>query len=244
MTVACFNLAQAGAEIEVSIHAGILVPHLPGEEDRCAVYGDRIVNLPGITASHGDGDRDMPAAAMREYPSITFGESRHRQPEAAQAVISVRIGTGQIDDEFRSGDVEGGIEAFFKSQEIGVIRAAIGQFNIEIALLLLKRKIARAVDRESKNTFVTGQNTGRAITLMDVTIDNQYPACPAFSLHGAGGHGGIIENAEAFTTRFAETPSFSAARQAQMVAPAERRERSTMPSLHGKPIDFCAFSGS
>jgi len=64
VTVACFNLAQAGAEIEVSIHAGILVPHLPGEEDRCAVYGDRIVNLPGVAAGHGDGERYLQDAAM------------------------------------------------------------------------------------------------------------------------------------------------------------------------------------
>ena len=164
------------------------------------MYGDRIVNLPGVAAGHGDGERYLPDAAMLEYPAITFGESGHRHPEAAEAIILVRIGAGQIDDEFRVGDVEGGIQAFFKSQEIGVIRAAIGQFNIEIALLLLKRKIARAVDRESKNAFVTGQNAGGAIALMDITINDQYPVCPAFSLHGACGNGGIIEYTKAFAT--------------------------------------------
>jgi hypothetical protein len=197
--VACFNQAQAGAEIEFSIHVGILAPHLPGEEDRRAVYGNRIVNLPGITAGHGDGDRDLPAAAMRENPAIPFDEASHRQPEAAQAVILVRIGAGQVNDEFRAGDVEGGIEAFLKPQEIGVVGTAIGQFNIEIALFLLEWKIARAVDRERENAFVTGQNAGSAIALMDVTIHNQYPACLAFSLHGAGSNGGIIENAKSFT---------------------------------------------
>jgi hypothetical protein len=38
----------------------------------------------------------------------------------------------------------------------------------------------------------------------------------------------------------ADTPSARAARQAAMVAPAERRERSTMASLQGKPISLMA----
>lgn len=164
------------------------------------MYGNRIVNLPGIAAGHGDGDGDLPAAAMCEYPAIPFDEAGHRQPEAAEAIILVRIGTSQIDDEFWAGDIEGGIEAFLKPQKVGVIGTAIGQFNIEIALFLFERKIARAVDRESENALVTGKNTGRAIALMDITINNQYPACPAFRLHGTSGNRGIIENAEAFTT--------------------------------------------
>jgi hypothetical protein len=173
---------------------------LPGEEDRCAVYGNRIVNLPGIAAGHGDGDGDLPAAAMRENPAIPFDESGHRQAEATKAIILVRIGTRQIDDEFRAGDIKGGIDAFLKPQEVGVIGTAIGQFNIEIALFLLERKIARAVDREGENAFVAGKNSGRAIALMDVTINDQYSLSTAFRLHGAGGHGGIIENAESFAT--------------------------------------------
>ena len=164
------------------------------------MYGDCIVNLSGIATGHGDGDGDLSAAAMRENPAIPFDESGHRQPEEAEAIILVRIGTRQIDDEFRAGDIEGGIEAFLKPQEVGVIGTAIGQFNIEIAFFLLERKIARAVDREGENAFVAGQNAGRAIALMDVTINDQYPACQAFCLHGAGGHGGIIENAESFAT--------------------------------------------
>ncbi|HEX8452845.1 MAG TPA: hypothetical protein VF647_12160 [Longimicrobium sp.] len=46
--------------------------------------------------------------------------------------------------------------------------------------------------------------------------------------------------------RFTATPhppasfSPSATLPAQMVAPAERRERSTIPSLHGKPIRRCS----
>ena len=55
--------------------------------------------------------------------------------------------------------------------------------------------IRAAAQRDRQVMVVAGQNTGRAITLMDVTIDNQYPACQAFSLHGAGGHGGIIDRA-------------------------------------------------
>ena len=38
----------------------------------------------------------------------------------------------------------------------------------------------------------------------------------------------------------ADTPSEKAARQAAMVAPAERRERSTIASLQGKPISRIA----
>jgi hypothetical protein len=56
---------------------------LPGEEDGCSVYGDRIVNLPGVAAGHGDGERYLPDAAMLEYPAITFGEAGKSQAETA-----------------------------------------------------------------------------------------------------------------------------------------------------------------
>ena len=40
--------------------------------------------------------------------------------------------------------------------------------------------------------------------------------------------------------QLAEMPSVRAARQAAMVAPADRRERSAIASLHGKPISRMA----
>ena len=110
----------------------------------------------------------------------------------------VGIGTGQIDDKIRLSKVESGGEAVVEMGQVGFVAAAVGQLDVEIAAFLGEGKVARAVDGESENAVVVGQDAGRAVALMHVAIDDQDSPGAPLGLHGAGGHGGVVEDTESF----------------------------------------------
>ena len=75
-----------------------------------------------------------------------------------------------------------------------------------------------------------------------------------FRLHEAGCHRGVVEHAKAPApvgagvmvppAMLAATPSMKAALQAAMVAPTERRARSAIASLQGKPISRMSLAST
>ena len=112
--------------------------------------------------------------------AVAFGEAGEAQRQPAEAVVVVGVGAGQIDDEIGAGEVEGGVEAVVELQQVGIVVAAVWQFDVEIAGFLLEGKITGAVDGEGENTVVAAQDAGGAVALMDIAIDDQDALRPAF----------------------------------------------------------------
>ena len=105
------------------------------------------------------------------------------------------------------------------------------------------------MERNREDARVAGEDRRGAVALVDVEVDHD-DAQPRLGLEHARGDGDIVEDAVAAAARaaawwvpparLAATPREGAARAAAIVAPTERRERSTICSLHGKPIARCS----
>ena len=111
----------------------------------------------------------------------------------------IRVSPGQVNDEIGACQIESGIQTFGEANEICLIATTIGEFNIEVTPFLVKREVAGAVDGESEDAVITRQNARRAIALMHIAIDDQHALGAVLRLHGAGGDGGIVEDAKTFT---------------------------------------------
>lgn len=158
----------------------------------------RVVDLPCIPAGHGEGHGQAVLPAAFEHPAVPFGQPCESQRQPPEAVVPVGVGAGQVDDEVGAGAVEGGAETPVEAGEVGAIAAAVGKLDVEVAFRLGKREVAGAVDGEGVDAVVAGQDGGGAVALMHVAIDHQHPADAALGLQGAGGDGGVVEDAEAF----------------------------------------------
>ena len=166
---------------------------------RCVDF-DRVADLSCVAASHRDGDRDTTLATLLENPSVAFGQSFETQAETAKAIVVIRIGPGQVDDQIGMSEIEGRIQTVIKPQQVGIIGAGIGQFDIKVAGFLVERKIACTMHGKGEDAVVTGQNAGCAVALMDIAINDQHPPDTPLGLHRTGRNGGIVEDAKSLAT--------------------------------------------
>ena len=102
-----------------------------------------------------------------------------------------------------------------KRGRIGIVGVAdpIRQFNVEIARFLARWKIPGAVNRKSEHGRIICQNRCGAVALMRIAVQDRHAPDTAFCWH-----------------RQRSAAGFS------MVAPAERRERSTICGVDANPI--------
>ena len=90
----------------------LTVGHGFGEAERGVVYPDRIGDLSGIPSGHGNRDRQAMRPAACEDGPVAFGQTVEGQGQAPQAVVLVRVGASQIDDQIGAGQAEGGVQPF------------------------------------------------------------------------------------------------------------------------------------
>ena len=96
-----------------------------GEPYRGRVNTHRVLDLTGIATRHGDGERQASGLAMGEHAPVALGQPVEGEREAAQAVITIGVGAGQVDDQIGACQVESGVQPFVQAQQVGGVGAAI-----------------------------------------------------------------------------------------------------------------------
>ena len=91
-------------------------------------------------------------------------------------------------------------KTIFKSIEIGSIIRPVFQFNIEITGFFVIGKVVLAMDGKCENAGVILGNGGRAVSLVNVTVDYQDIFSKPFGLHGSGCDHTVVQPAEALAT--------------------------------------------
>lgn len=144
-------------------------------ENSIEVNVDGHVDVAAIASGHHDGDRDRQTARAGEHTRIALCQHLRRELQSTEAVVFVRVRTGEIDQELRSSQVGSTFERLIEGFEVILVIGAIGQLDIHGVILRKDRRCA--------------------VTLMDVEIDDQYAIARAIGLHSSRGDRNVIEQA-------------------------------------------------
>jgi hypothetical protein len=83
--------------------------------------------------------------------------------------------------------------------QVSVVPCAIRQSNVEVPRLFARRKIGQRVHREREHGVIAGEDTGRAVALVNVQVDDRHaqgPSLPrSIGLHHPRRHRDVVENA-------------------------------------------------
>ena len=83
-----------------------------------------------------------------------------------------------------------------QQRQIGVVLEPGLERQIEVALLLVQRKIGPAVHREREHPRLVAEDGGGTVALMDVEVDHERPLDPCFGEQHAGRDRDVVEHAE------------------------------------------------
>ena len=103
---------------------------------------DCVVDISRIAAGHGDGGWGSVFAAAGEDVAVAFGQTVEAQAQAAEAVVLVGVGAGQVDDEIGAGQVEGGVKAVGELEQVGCVGTRISNGGLAHAPRVRQRTIA------------------------------------------------------------------------------------------------------
>ena len=218
--------------------------------NRVGVNGDDGVDVGSIAAAHGDGDRQAGAARQAsKHDLVAVAQAVDRQLQPPEPIAFVRIGAGKIEDEIRADagsapSVEVQRAALRGTPSSPVPSAAATSRSLTS---LLNGKFFSPCIENVNTDGVAGEDRGGAVALVHVEIDDRDAAGVLVALQHARRPTATSlktqkpspRSANAWCVppaRLAATPSSSAARAAAMVAPTDRRERSTICGDHGKPM--------
>ena len=127
------------------------------------------------------------------------------QGKAAKPVTHMGISTRQIQHQPGCKVLVQQIQRLLQRLQVFIVRTAIGQFHIQVARLLAKRKVARPVQRQREHAGIAAKDMRRAVALVHVQVDDRYAqrlrrASAArtlpFGLHEACGHRNVVEHAK------------------------------------------------
>jgi len=85
-----------------------------------------------------------------------------------------------------------------QSREVFVIFNAVFEIDIERGRRLVSGVVIRLVDREGEDRWVVGKDRRGAITVVDISIDDQGSGDLVAGLQGSDGYGDVMDGAEAF----------------------------------------------
>ena len=104
---------------------------------------------------------------------VPGGEVTVVQPHLAEAVILMRIGPGDPEDEFRFKGMHGGRQAAFQRFEISLARDVAWELDVQRARRLDRRVVLADVDRVGEHPRVVREDAMSAVTLMGIGVQDE-----------------------------------------------------------------------
>ncbi len=122
-----------------------------GDLNGLGVDVDGIEDVPAIAAGHGDDDGNRSSSALSQDHAISGGETLLGYRPATEAVLFMRIGAGQIDDEVGLAGMNGSSHAVLPCFEKTLIVGLIGEGQVEVAGYFDKGEVLAPVNREGED---------------------------------------------------------------------------------------------
>ena len=104
---------------------------------------------------------------------IALTERRLAHCEAAEPIVDIRIGAGEVDHELRTRGNERTFETVREFAQVHRVVRTVRQRDVEIASRFAPREIAVPVDRKRVACGIAAEYLCRAVALMHVGIDDQ-----------------------------------------------------------------------
>lgn len=143
---------------------------------------------------------DVAAQAMAQYGFVAGGDSGVGEFQVAQGVVLVHVHAGVVQHQVRLVEGQQVVEGIVHHLQVGGVAHAHGQGDVPIAAGLACGKILFAVQGNRHRIRGVFQNARRAIALVHVAVEDQYPPNPATFQEIAADDRQVVEDAVAPTS--------------------------------------------
>ena len=156
---------------------------------------DRVGNVAGIAARHGDRDRNARTATGFQNHPVTLQQPHFCYLQASKPIILVGVSACQVNCEIGATLLDRLVQPLLQRRQVRRVTGSVLQRNVEIAALLTKGIVLRAVDGKGEDRLVTGEDGCDPIPLMHIAVDDNDAPDTSFRLHDAGGDHTVVEYA-------------------------------------------------
>ena len=173
-----------------------LVPDFVGGvvEGGVSAGEDEVVGV--VAAADDAGDGDALVAAGLDDVVIAGGEAGVGEGEVAELVVVVGVDAGVVDHEVGFDLLEQVGEETAEGLEVVVVVDAFRQGHVEVGGDFASGEVFLAVDRAGEDAGLVGEDSGGAVALVDVEVEDK-DLMGELSVQGVGGGDGeVVEDAE------------------------------------------------
>ena len=158
-------------------------------------------HVPVISAADHAHERNVQRPSPIGNHRLALANAVITEFKFAQPVISVGIDAAIVEDDVRRHVALQLVQRIVQGAEIGVIACSFGQSQVEITVSFPHWPVIFAVDRKGMDARLSGEDLRRAVTLVDIAIDNQHLTRATCLQQKLRRDGHVIEYAETRATR-------------------------------------------
>ena len=166
---------------------------LLGEAEGVRVGLNDVHELLGVSAAHAGNNRHTILMSGLQNNTIASLTSLPAYSQLAELVRGEDVNPRLVEHETGLYFIHEFLQCIFQCAQIEFIVRAIGQWDVEIRLLFLRRVIVRTVHAECKDSFLVPEDPGRSIALMNVEVYDQNGSRRIRLQKNIGGDSHIVE---------------------------------------------------
>lgn len=154
-----------------------------------------VLGVKGIAAAQGNGDGQMAFLGALENKLVPFQETLFGQPKIAELIVFVGVNTGLVKNQVGLELIHDLGQVAVEMVQIELVANAVGQVDVQVAALFFRVKML-LMDGEGENRIVVLEDTGCAISLMQIAVDDHGFLDAVLGLGISDGDGQVVEVTE------------------------------------------------
>jgi hypothetical protein len=143
-----------------------------------------------------DADRDAGVTQRGERHPVALGQAGRRLGQAAECFGGPRVGPGEQDRQPVGAAAPRRVEAAVERLEVGRVRGAVRQVDVEVRRHALERVVARPVQGGDEDGRVPGEQLGVPVALVHVQVEDQHALPEPVPAERRHRDGHVVERAE------------------------------------------------
>ena len=120
-------------------------------DHRVAVNRDCVFEIQGVAAGECDHHGDALGLGDSEHESISLLQSLNRQRQSAELIFAIRIGSGEVTDEFRLELAQSQTERVAEARQIFGVADPVGQIQVKRRRGLEHRVVVLLMERDGED---------------------------------------------------------------------------------------------
>ena len=152
------------------------------------------MNESGITTTHSGHKRNPTPPAVAYDEEVAPAQPLERQSELSKSVVLIGVDASLVEDNIWLKLVNDKGQVVGQDPQILLIAQPIREVQVERALLLPRGEVLFAMHRESKDRTIVTKDGRRAVSLVNVAIDDGAPADTPVALKDPDSDGNVVEN--------------------------------------------------